>query len=91
MQITFDMPQEQLEALEELRVACGLQSTTELWNNALTFFAWALNEERSGRVVASIDSKASSYQPVSVIKPADAEREGAESGGSTSPADDSSA
>jgi hypothetical protein len=60
--IQFDLPNERLEELEQLRLECGLATKKDLFNSALTLFAWAVRQRREGRTVASLDERNNSYR-----------------------------
>ena len=45
----------QIRLIKDLMESTGLRTQTELFNNTLALFAWAHNEQKEGRKIASID------------------------------------
>ena len=45
------------DRVKDLMLLTGLRSKTELFNNALTLFNWAIEERRAGRQIASFDRR----------------------------------
>ena len=43
------------DRIKDLMLITGLRSKTEIFNNALTLFNWAIEERRAGRQIASFD------------------------------------
>ncbi len=62
LRIQIDCAAEHAETLQGLIDACHLSDHKDLFNSALTFFAWAVAERRAGRVVASVDEAAQRYR-----------------------------
>lgn len=60
--VQFDIPEERLKELDSLRAELGLETRKDLFNNALTLLEWAVEEIKSGRVIASIDESSDSYR-----------------------------
>lgn len=55
--IQLEIPEEKLRELEALMEKCGIKTKKELINNALTLLDWAVNEKRTGRIIASFDQE----------------------------------
>ena len=52
----------QVGLIEDLMRSTGLRTQTELFNNTLALFAWAVNELKRGRRIATIDDSAKSIR-----------------------------
>ena len=55
IRIQLDLPEEQVNVLDELMRETNIATRKELFNNALTLFQWAIKAKRAGRIVASLD------------------------------------
>jgi hypothetical protein len=55
MRIQYEVSDKQLEAIKALVEITGVKTRTELLNNALALFEWAVKEKKSGRTIASLD------------------------------------
>ncbi len=51
-----------LAQIEELKEKTGISTYKELFNNALTILAWAVEQRESGRMVASIDEEQNQFR-----------------------------
>jgi len=71
MRIQLDMSEEQVKRLEFLMRETQLSTKKDLFNYALTLFEWAVDERKSGRLVAAVDSKENRYREI-VIPPLEA-------------------
>ena len=54
IQLHFDIDEEWLRELEELRSLGGLRTKKELLNNALTILRWAARQRLNGRTIVSV-------------------------------------
>src|SRR4051794_29089336 len=64
MRIQLDVPPERLREIEELMAQTGTNSKTDLLNDALTLFEWAVKERKSGRTIASVDEQQQRYKEI---------------------------
>ncbi len=55
VRIQFELSEEQTAALEALMKEVNIRTKKDFFNNALTFFEWAIKEKRAGRRIASVD------------------------------------
>ena len=62
--LQFLVPAARVKELDDLIKRTGLTTRTELINNALTLFEWAVRERESGRIIASVDEQAQKYKEV---------------------------
>ena len=51
------LPEAKVNELKTLMETAGIDTCKELFNNSLTLFEWALDEVRSGKVIASLDER----------------------------------
>lgn len=62
MRIQLELPEAQVEQLKTLMAQAGIDTYKDLFNNSLTLFEWALDELKSGRVLASVDEENDKYR-----------------------------
>ena len=62
MRLQIDTVPAQDELIGELMELAGTTSKKELFNNALAFLAWGLNESAEGRKIASVDEAGGKYR-----------------------------
>ena len=62
VRIELDISPKKLAEIEELMRDCGLTTTTELVNDALTLLKWAVGVAKNGRKVPSGDEKTGLYR-----------------------------
>ena len=62
IRIQLDLPEERVRELDEIMREAHIGTRKELFNSALTFLAWALNEREQGRVIASLDETTGGYK-----------------------------
>lgn len=55
VRVQLELPEEQVEALDQLSEQLGIRTRKELFNNALTLLEWAVQERKAGRFIASVD------------------------------------
>jgi len=55
VRIQLDLPEDQVAELDKLMEETRLTTRKDLFNNALTLFAWAVKAKKAGRVIASVD------------------------------------
>jgi hypothetical protein len=64
--IQFEVSEDKLREIDQLRDDMGVSTRTELFNYALTLLKWALREEQLGRVVASLDESTGKYKQLEI-------------------------
>jgi hypothetical protein len=57
MRLQIDVTEEQDRQIESLMKQTGLTTKKDLFNNALTFFAWAVEEVATGNTIASVNEE----------------------------------
>jgi hypothetical protein len=62
--LSFDLKWKWYKELDQLRIDCGLDSMTELFNYALTVLWWAVCNLRKGRKIVSIDHEKGTYKEI---------------------------
>ena len=55
VRIQLELPEDQVAELDELMRETKIRTRKDLFNNALTLFAWAVKEKKAGRIIAAID------------------------------------
>jgi hypothetical protein len=62
VRVQLDLPADKVQELEVLMEQAKISTKKDLINNALTLLEWAINERKTGRVIASINEKTMSYK-----------------------------
>ena len=62
VRIELRPPEERVKELEDLISSVGIASKSDLLNDALTLFRWAVRERSSGRIIASVDAENQRYK-----------------------------
>ena len=52
--------------LTALMEVCGITTQKDLLNSALTFFEWAVEERKRGRIIASVDEENMKYKELAM-------------------------
>jgi hypothetical protein len=65
---TFEISDEREKELETLMSDTGLTTFKELINKSLTLFEWAVQERKTGCVIASVNEKEETYREVSLLE-----------------------
>ena len=60
--LQIDVTDEHLRELEALMERAGVSTKKDLFNNAVTLLAWALDEVRKGHTIASINESEQKYR-----------------------------
>jgi hypothetical protein len=60
--IQFEVNEDRVEDIEELKHKLDLRTKTDLMNNALALLSWAVKQKEEGRKIASIDEQENSYR-----------------------------
>lgn len=55
--IQVEITDEELNHLEFLMSQTGIKTKKELFNNAITLLEWAIQQRKSGNVIASLDKQ----------------------------------
>jgi hypothetical protein len=58
----FELDPEAEGALDKIKRKTGIKDEGELFNNALTILAWAIEQRERGRQVASMDREKRTYR-----------------------------
>lgn len=64
MRIQYELTKDRDEALKKLMGESGIRTKRELLNNALTLFEWAINERKTGCMIASVNEKEGKFKEV---------------------------
>ena len=64
VRVQLDLPAEKVEELEQIMAITGVATRKDLFENALTLFAWAVDQRKAGRILASIDECDEGYREV---------------------------
>lgn len=59
IRLQFEIDEEWLNELEQLRNLGGLRTKKELLNNALTLLRWAVKQRQNGRTIVSVSADGS--------------------------------
>jgi hypothetical protein len=62
VRLQFEIPEDRLDALDELMEKSGMRTRTELFNNATTLLGWAITQRENGRAIASVDHDDKSFR-----------------------------
>ena len=62
LRIQFEISNNRLKEFEGLMDETGVATKKELLNNALTLLEWAIEEQKKGNIIASLDERAKKYR-----------------------------
>ncbi len=62
VRVQLDLPQEKIDELNNLMKKVGLDTRKDLFNNALSMFAWAVKEKEKGHAILSMDEAANTFK-----------------------------
>jgi hypothetical protein len=62
MRIQLELPDVQVQELKTLMQEAGFETYKEVFNNALTLLEWAINEQKTGKVIAAVDEQNEKYR-----------------------------
>lgn len=62
--IQFDIPEDKLAELDELKDRLGIKTRAALLNDAITLFKWAINERQTGNIIAAVNEKEDTYKEI---------------------------
>lgn len=62
--LQFEIPRKEAEELDQLQESLGLKTRVALFNEAITFYKWAVDERRKGRIIASVDEEKEEYKEI---------------------------
>ena len=62
MRIQLELPETRVTELKALMDEMGIDTYKELFNNALTLLEWAVQENKAGRPIASVDEDRNRYK-----------------------------
>ena len=60
--IQFNVPDDKLEELDEMRKELGLSTRKDLFNNAMTLLEWTMNQKKKGHKVVALNEMDDSYR-----------------------------
>lgn len=66
VRVQFEIPEKNLKKIEALMEEAGIQTKRELFNEALSLYAWAAKVKKDGRIVASVDEEQGQYNEVTL-------------------------
>lgn len=55
VRIALDLTVTQAERYNDLREACGINTKGEMFNQVMSFMAWAVEQKKQGRAIGSFD------------------------------------
>lgn len=64
IRVQLDLPESKVRDLEKIMSKTGVSTRKDLFENALTFFEWAVNQREMGRLIASIDTEINGFHEV---------------------------
>jgi len=64
--IQFEVSDNKLEEIDQLKEQMDLHTRTALFNYALTLLKWALKEQEKGRIIASIDEEQGTQKQIEI-------------------------
>jgi len=62
VRVQLDFPEEKVAELDTLMQEADITTRKDLFNNALTLLAWALNERKKGNIVVSLNEEHGTYK-----------------------------
>jgi hypothetical protein len=62
VRVQLDLPQEKIDELNSIMRKVKLDTRKDLFNNALSTFAWAVGEKENGRAIFAIDENTNIYK-----------------------------
>jgi hypothetical protein len=62
VRVQLDMPEDRVKEIEDIMATTGVSTRKDLFENALTFFEWAVNQRKKGRKIASVDENEECFQ-----------------------------
>src|SRR6185312_14130632 len=62
VRVQLDFPESKINELEKIMSKTGIGTRKDLFDNALTFFAWAVDQRQKGRRIGSIDDEDIFYE-----------------------------
>jgi len=66
VRIQFELPEDRIEELNKLMSETAITTRTDLLNDALTLFQWAVRERQAGRMIASVDEGNQRYKELAM-------------------------
>lgn len=64
LRIQFELPDEKADELEALMSEQGIRTKKDLFNKALSLYAWYSKEKKAGHAIASVDEEKKSYKEI---------------------------
>ena len=66
VRIQLELPEDRIEELNTLMSETAITTRTDLLNDALTLFQWAVRERQAGRMIASVDEGNQRYKELTM-------------------------
>jgi len=66
MRIQLELPEDDVIELKALMADAHIETYKELFSNALTLLHWAVQEVRTGRIIASVDEQNAKYKELAM-------------------------
>lgn len=64
--VQFELSEDRVRELESLMRESGTSTKKDFINNALTFLAWAIQERKAGKRIASVDEESKQYKEITM-------------------------
>jgi hypothetical protein len=74
MRIQIDVDDNGIQVLNDIKLATGVSTYKDIFNNAITLFEWAIRQRVGGRVIASLDERTKRYKEMTMPALEDAMR-----------------
>ena len=62
MRVQIEFDDKAMSQIEDLKLATGLKTYKDLFNNSIALLAWAVLQRRQGRIVASINEEKEEFK-----------------------------
>lgn len=62
VRIQIELPSSRVKELEDLMKEAGVATKKDLLNYALTILEWAIDEQKKGRVIGSLNEEGKTYK-----------------------------
>lgn len=66
--VQLDLPKPRITDIEKMMVETGVATRKDFFENALTFFEWAIQQRKAGRIIVTTDSNGN--KPCELVMPA---------------------
>ena len=55
IKLQFEIPEDRIHVLDTMMEEAGMGTRTDLFNNSVALFGWAIRQRKDGRAIASMD------------------------------------